>query len=81
MIIVFNRYPSAYCLIQGSCFICSDFKFEHGTSKLESQPLKIASVAGLMFTALYMCFYITDQPSSTCDSVTLVGSSRKICTD
>jgi len=25
VIIVFKRYPSRYCLMQGSCFICSDF--------------------------------------------------------
>jgi len=25
VIIVFKRYPSTYCLMQGSCFICSDF--------------------------------------------------------
>jgi len=37
VIIVFKRYPSTYCLMQGSCFICSDFK--HLISKLESQPL------------------------------------------
>jgi len=24
--IVFKRYPSAYCLMQFNCFICSDFK-------------------------------------------------------
>jgi len=23
--IVFKRYPSTYCLMQGSCFICSNF--------------------------------------------------------
>jgi len=23
--IVFKRYSSTYCLMQGSCFICSDF--------------------------------------------------------
>jgi len=23
VIIVFKRYPSTYCLMQGSCFICS----------------------------------------------------------
>jgi len=23
--IVFKRYPSTYCLMQGSCFLCSDF--------------------------------------------------------
>ena len=32
-------YPSTYYKIQGSCCICSDIKFEHFTSKLESQPL------------------------------------------
>jgi len=26
VIIVFKRYPSTYCLIQGSCFICFDLK-------------------------------------------------------
>jgi len=26
VIIDFKRYPSTYCLMQGSCFICSDFK-------------------------------------------------------
>jgi len=25
-ITVFKRYPSTYCLMQGCCFICSDFK-------------------------------------------------------
>ena len=25
VIIVFKRYPSTYCLMQGSYFICSDF--------------------------------------------------------
>jgi len=25
VIIVFKRYPSTNCLMQGSCFICSDF--------------------------------------------------------
>jgi len=25
VIIVFKRYPSTYCLMQGSCFICRDF--------------------------------------------------------
>jgi len=25
IITVFKRYPCTYCLMQGSCFICSDF--------------------------------------------------------
>jgi len=25
VIIVLNRYPSTYCLMQGSCFPCSNF--------------------------------------------------------
>jgi len=25
VIVVFKRYPSTYCLMQGRCFICSDF--------------------------------------------------------
>jgi len=25
VIIDFKRYPSTYCLMQGSCFICSNF--------------------------------------------------------
>ena len=41
-IIVFKRYPSTYCLMQGSCFLCSDFQnfniLPH--LKLESQPLR-----------------------------------------
>ena len=37
VIIVFKRYSSTYCLMQGSCFICS--KFDIFTLKLESQPL------------------------------------------
>ena len=39
VIIDVKRYPSAYCLMKGSCFICSDLKCEHYTIKLESQPL------------------------------------------
>ena len=27
VIIVFKRYPSTYCLMQGRCFYCSDLKF------------------------------------------------------
>jgi len=40
-IIVFKRYPSTYCLMQGRCFICSNFQNLQTifTSKLESQPL------------------------------------------
>ena len=26
LVIVFKRYPSTYCLVQFSCFICSNFK-------------------------------------------------------
>jgi len=26
VIIDFKLYPSTYCLMQGSCFICSDFQ-------------------------------------------------------
>jgi len=26
VVIVFKRYPSTYCLMQGSWFSCSDFK-------------------------------------------------------
>jgi len=40
VIIVLKPYPSTYCLMQGSCFICRNLRFEHFTSKLESQPLK-----------------------------------------
>jgi len=25
VIIVFKSYPSAYCLMQGNCFICSNY--------------------------------------------------------
>ena len=39
VIIVFKCYPNTNYLLQGSCFICSDLKFEHFISKLESQPL------------------------------------------
>jgi len=39
---VFKRYPSTYCLVQGCCFICSDF--EHFTSTLELQPLSVYHV-------------------------------------
>ena len=38
VIIVFKRYPSTYCLMQGSRAI---LKFEHFTSKIESQPLNL----------------------------------------
>jgi len=41
---VFNRYPSTNGLMQGTCFICSNLKFEHFTAKLESQPLILLSV-------------------------------------
>jgi len=41
--IVLKCYPSTYCLVQGSYFICSNLKFEHFTSKLESQPLTLDS--------------------------------------
>jgi len=27
VVIDFKRYPSTYCLMQGSCFICSNFKY------------------------------------------------------
>jgi len=39
--IVFKRYASTYCFMQGSCAIKSNFerKFEHLHYKLESQPL------------------------------------------
>ena len=40
--IVFKRYRSTYCLVQGCCFICSDF--EHFTSTLELQPLSVYHV-------------------------------------
>ena len=40
-IIDFKRYSSTYCLMQGGCFICSDLKVEHFSTKLESQPLMI----------------------------------------
>ena len=41
VVIVFKHYPSTYRLMQGSCFICSNF---HNlkkifTSKSESEPL------------------------------------------
>ena len=45
--IVFKRYPSTNCLMQGSCFICINLlkfgilKFEIYTSKLELQPLNV----------------------------------------
>ena len=41
VITIFKRYPSTYCLMQGSLFhLWQLLKFECFTSKLESQPLK-----------------------------------------
>ena len=38
VIIVFKGYPRTYCLMQGSCFICSTcLKFKKKKSKLKSQ--------------------------------------------
>jgi len=34
-----NNNLTEHCLMQCSCFICSDLKFERFISKLESQPL------------------------------------------
>jgi len=39
VIIVYKRCPSTYCVIQGRCFICSNWIFLFFTSNLESQPL------------------------------------------
>ena len=38
VIIVLKCYPSTYCLMPGSYFICSNFFFFKYTSKIESQP-------------------------------------------
>jgi len=38
--IFFKHYPMTYCLMQGSCAICSNFyNLKKNRSKLESQPL------------------------------------------
>ena len=39
VIVVFKRYPSTYCLMQGSCFICSNIE------KLKRKYLKIRVTA------------------------------------
>jgi len=42
VIIVCKRYPSTYWSMQGSCFICINFKkLSFFTPKLESQPLSV----------------------------------------
>jgi len=42
VILVSKRYPSTYCLMQGSCFIWISFlNFKIFTSNLESQPLTL----------------------------------------
>jgi len=52
VIIVLKRFPSTYCLMQGSCFIYSDLKFEHFTSKLESQPLIVRCKSLILITQM-----------------------------
>jgi len=39
VVIAFRYYPNIYCLLQGSCFVCSSFPHTQ-KNKLESQPLK-----------------------------------------
>jgi len=43
VIIVFKHYPSTYCLMQGSCFICSNVlkKYFLKTRKLDSQNFNV----------------------------------------
>ena len=54
IIMVFRRYPRTYyCFKQGCCFICIDSKFEHFTSKLESQQLNQPSQLMVILSIWY----------------------------